>query len=79
MGTVRIKAKEFVKDFQSAMDDSSLMGKYGLSSDQLQRIFGQLVDMDLISEGDLRVRALISETQITQAFVEAQGDVRTLD
>lgn len=79
MGTIRIKAKEFVTDIQSAMDDASMMAKYGLSSEQLQRIFDQLIQMGLISENDLRVRASISETQITRAFVEAQVDVRTLE
>lgn len=79
MGTVRIKAKEFVRDIQSAMDDETLMAKYRISSDQLQRIFEQLIDMELVSEKDLRVRALISETQITRAFIEAQVDMRTID
>jgi hypothetical protein len=71
---IRVKAKEFVKDMESAMDDSSLMAKYGLTSVQLQRVFKQLVDMGLMSEGRLRLRAELTDTQITRAFVDAQED-----
>ncbi len=37
MSTLSIKAKEFVRDVKSAMDDDGLMMKYGLSPEQLQR------------------------------------------
>lgn len=70
MSTLHIKAKEFVQDVKSAMDDHGLMLKYGLTPDQLQRVFSQLIDMDLLSEKQINVRAQLSESQITRAFLE---------
>lgn len=72
MSTLRIKAKEFVRDVKSAMDDSGLMTKYGLTSEQLQRMFSQLIDMDLLSEEQINVRAQLSESQISRAFLEVR-------
>ncbi len=72
--TIRIKAREFAKDVRSAMDDNSLMAKYGLNPDQLQRIFEQMVDMDLLSEEHIKVRAQLSESQIARAFLEYEED-----
>ncbi len=74
--TIRIKAREFAKDVRSAMDDNSLLAKYRLNPDQLQRIFEQMVDMDLLSEEHIKVRALLSESQIARAFLE-HGEDRT--
>ena len=37
MGT--IKAKDFIKDLRSAVDDTALMSKYGLSHEGLQKVF----------------------------------------
>jgi len=72
--TIRIKAREFAKDVRSAMDDDSLMAKYGLNPDQLQRIFEQMVDMNLLSEEHIKVRALLSESLISRAFLEYEED-----
>ena len=72
--TIRIKARQFAKDVRSSMDDASLMAKYGLSPDQLQRIFEQMVDMNLLSQENIKVRALLSESQIARAFLEHEQD-----
>jgi len=72
--TIRIKAREFAKDVKSSMDDNSLMAKYRLNPDQLQRIFEQMVDMDLLSEEHIKVRAMLSESQIARAFLEYEED-----
>ena len=72
--TIRIKAREFALDVRSAMDDNGLMAKYGLSPDQLQRIFEQLIDMDLLSEEQIKVRAELSESRITRAFLAYEQD-----
>ncbi len=74
MITVRIDAGEFVRDLQSSMDDGCLMAKHFLTPGQLQRLFRQLIDMDLISEKDLAIRSNVSASQITRAFVESQKE-----
>jgi hypothetical protein len=74
MSTLRIKAKEFVRDVKSAMDDDGLMVKYGLTPDQLQRVFSQLVDMELLTEEQIAVRAQLSESRITRAFLEVHKE-----
>jgi hypothetical protein len=71
---LRIKAQEFVRDVKSAMDDDGLMVKYGLTPDQLQRVFSQLVDMELLTEEQINVRAQLSESRISRAFLEVRKD-----
>ncbi len=78
MDTLRIKAKEFVQDVKSVMDDNSLMIKYGLSPDQLQRVFKQLIDMDLLSQDQIEVRAQLSESRITRAFLDVQSESKEI-
>ncbi len=53
MSALRIQAREFVRDVKSAMDDDGLMMKYGLSPEQLQRVFKQFIDMDLLPQPPL--------------------------
>ena len=74
MSTLSIKAKEFVRDVKDLMDDSGLMAKYGLSADQLQRVFKQMIDMDLLSQDQIRVRAQLSDSRITQAFLDVHNE-----
>jgi hypothetical protein len=79
MSALRIGAEQFVRDIKSAMDDDSLMAKYRLNSDQLQRIFRQLLDMELVSEEQIKIRAQLSDSQITRAFMEIHGEMRELE
>lgn len=74
MGTTSIKAKAFLQDIASAMDDNGLMIKHGLTPDQLHRVFRQLIDMNLLSEHQLEVRSRLSDSQVTKAFVDSQDD-----
>jgi hypothetical protein len=74
MGGPTIEASEFVRDFKSRMDDDSLMGKYGLSSEQLQRIFRELSQYGLLTDKEIDSRATLTESQITRAFVESERE-----
>lgn len=79
MSTLSIKAKEFVEDVRSAMDDEGLIAKYGLTPEQLHRVFKQFMDMDLLSQDQISVRAQLSESAITRAFLDVQRDSREID
>lgn len=74
MATTTIKAKAFLKDIASAMDDKDLMTKYGLTEEQLHRVFRQLIEMNLLSEQQLEVRTQLSDSQVTRAFVDSQAE-----
>jgi hypothetical protein len=78
MITLSIKAKEFVRDVKSVMDDNSLMVKYRLSPDQLQRVFKQLIDMDLLSRDQIEVRAQLTESRITKAFLAVHNESKEI-
>lgn len=74
MGTTSIKARSFLKDIASAMDDNGLMTKYGLTPDQLHRVFRQLIEMNLLTEDKLEARSRLSDSQVTKAFVDSRAD-----
>jgi hypothetical protein len=75
----KIKAKEFIGDLRSGMDDPSLMEKYSLTPEGLQKVFEKLIEADFITVLELHERARLSETQVTRAFVEAQRAIDELD
>lgn len=77
MGT--IKAKDFIKDLRSGVDDNALMLTYGLSHEGLQNVFEKLVEADFITVLELHERARLSETQVTRAFVDAQKAIDELE
>jgi len=79
MTKVRIKAQEFVADLRSGLDDAALMRKYGLSEVGLGRVFDKLIDADIVTLDELWNRSMVSESQITKAFVEAQQAIDELD
>jgi len=74
-----IKAKDFIQDLRSGMDDPTLMDKYNLSQDSLQKVFEKLVDADFINVLELHERARLSDTQVTKAFVDAQNAIDEID
>ena len=76
MSTVRITAKEFLADVRDGVDDCSLMIKYRLSAEQLQRVFGELIEMDLLTENGLRMRTQLSDTEITRSFMDLKCNMR---
>ncbi|MFH0825033.1 MAG: hypothetical protein V2B18_19955 [Pseudomonadota bacterium] len=79
MSKRRIRAKDLVEDIRLGLDDNSLMSKYDITGDQLERIFGKLVDANFLTALELHERAKLSDTQITAAYVEAQRAIDELD
>lgn len=79
MAPRRIKAREFVKDIRSGMDDPTLMNKYQLTPQKLEEVLEKLIQADFITVLELHERARLSDTQVTKAFVEAQRAIDELD
>jgi hypothetical protein len=79
MAKRRIAAREFVADLRHGLDDSELKQKYDLTDVGLGRVFDKLIDADLISLDELWKRSVLSDSQITRAFVEAQSAIDELD
>jgi hypothetical protein len=79
VGKRKINAKQLVEDIRSGTDDNNLMRKYDLTAEQLEEVFGKLVDADFITALELYERAKLSDTQITKAYVEAQQAIDELD
>jgi hypothetical protein len=75
---LRINAKEFVRDVESVLDDDSLMVKYGLGPYQLQRVLEQLIDMNLLSQHQIEMRAQLSESRIARAFLAVHSEARKI-
>jgi hypothetical protein len=75
----KINAKELVKDIRAGLDDDDLMLKYDLTPQELERVFGKLVEADFITVVELHERAQLSDTQVTKAFVDAQRAIDELD
>jgi hypothetical protein len=75
----RIAAREFVADLRKGLDDAALMKKYELSEIGLGRVFDKLIEADLLSLDELWKRSMLSDSQITKAFVEAQSAIDELD
>lgn len=74
-----IKAKEFIKDVRSGMDDTALMEKYDLSQQGLQKVFQKLVEADFITVLELHERARLTDSQVTKAFVDAQKAIDEIE
>jgi hypothetical protein len=74
----KVKAREFVADLRSGMDDDALTAKYSLSRDQFHKLLRLAVDSGLIANQELYDRMSHSKTAITKAFVEMQQAVREL-
>ena len=74
----KVKAREFLTDLRSGMDDEALMAKYALTSDQFHKLLRMAVDSKLIRIEELYSRMSHSKTAITRAFVEMQEAVKEL-
>ncbi len=79
MGKKKINAKDLVIDIRAGLDDDDLMLKFNLTPQELERVFGKLVEADFITVVELHERAKLSDTQVTKAFVEAQRAIDELD
>ena len=71
MRKVRISAEEIVADIRAGMDDNSIVRKYKITPAKLQQVFLRLVEAKYLTAQELYERAKLTETQITQAFIEA--------
>ena len=60
---------------ESVLDDSGLMEKHHLDERLLQRVFRQLIESQLITSEFLHTRGLMSDTQITRAFLGKWEDI----
>ncbi len=68
----KIKAKAFVRDLRTGMDDKELMETYALSESQLHKVFHELVDAAVIDEMELFMRTYLSDGFMSGAMVGAQ-------
>lgn len=78
MAKRRISAKMFIEDIRTGLDDGELMDKYNLTEVGLGRVLDKLIESELISVDELWARSKVSESQVTQAFVEAQAAIDEL-
>ncbi|MGO9121452.1 MAG: hypothetical protein ACLQPD_28065 [Desulfomonilaceae bacterium] len=76
---IEIKAKQFLVDIWSGMDDEALMVKYNLLPRHLQSAFRQIINAGLISPLGLSNRLKITKSQVREAFVEMGKAIRELD
>lgn len=74
----KIKAREFVADLRSGLDDEALTAKYSLTRDQFHKLLRAAVDSGLLTTEELYSRISHSKTAVTRAFVEMQQAVREL-
>jgi hypothetical protein len=74
----KVKAREFVADLRSGMDDDALAAKHALTRDQFHKVLRMAVDSGLISPDELYARISHSRTAVTRAFVEMQEAVQDL-
>jgi hypothetical protein len=74
----KVKAKDFVADLRSGMDDDALTEKYSLTRDQFHKLLRMAVDSELITADELYSRISHSKTAVTRAFVEMQDAVQEL-
>lgn len=52
-GVREIRAKDFVRDLRSGMEEANILQKYGLSREQLQAIFQKLVRANALTQAEL--------------------------
>ena len=65
-----IKAKDVVNDIREGLNDSQLMGKYGLSVKGLQGVFTKLVQAKIILPEELFDRApVLAEDSVTIEYI----------
>ncbi len=76
---IKIKAKQFLVDIRSGMDDEALMIRYNLLPRQLQSVFRRIIDAGLITPLELSNRLQITKSQVREAFVEMGKAVRELN
>jgi hypothetical protein len=76
---VTISGRKFLSDVKAHLDDEALMEKYHVNQRQLQSLFRQLIEADLISPLELANRLRVTTSQVTEAFVEMGKAIKELD
>jgi hypothetical protein len=67
-----INGKAIAADISAGIGDTVLMERYGLTSNQLELVLRKLFDANLITDLQLYERTTLSDSIITQAFVEKE-------
>jgi len=75
MAGERFKLREFMNDVLSGTDHLSLMGKYGLTENDLVRLFRRLNEEDMAPLVRLLREEKLSESQISRAFRDIEDDI----
>ncbi len=65
----RIKASEIVRDIRAGMTNDDLIGKHGLSLEQLLGIFTKLIDAKVMSHAELAFHMPSSRSAVMEAQV----------
>lgn len=76
---LKINAQRFLYDVKAHMDDQALMEKYHITQRQLQSLFRQLIETGLMSPLELANRLKVTQSQVTEAFVEMGKAIKELD
>ncbi len=77
-GSLTINVRQFTADVLAGVPDDGLMVKYSLDSKQLQFVFQRIVDLGVVTTGQLRERTRRPGTAITKDFVEVYQAVKEL-
>lgn len=57
--TVKLNARQVVKDIRGGLDDAGLMARYGLSPAQVKKLFERLLEHKLVTSRELAAREKI--------------------
>ncbi len=76
---IEIKAKHFLVDIRSGMDDEALMIKHNLLPRHLQSAFRKIIEAGLMTPLELSNRLQITKSQVREAFIEMGKAVRELN
>lgn len=77
-GSLTINVRQFTADVLAGVPDDGLMAKYSLDPKQLQFVFQRIVDLGVVTTGQLYERTRRAGTQITKDFVDVYQAVKEL-
>ncbi|MFH1114453.1 MAG: hypothetical protein V1792_11075 [Pseudomonadota bacterium] len=77
--TVKISAKEVLKDIRSGLEDNEFMLKYNLTYRQLQRLFRKMIKAGYVSPLELAQRLCVTESQVTDVMRLVSRSIVELD
>lgn len=63
--TLKISAKEVLKDLRAGLEDNEFMLKYDLTQRQLQSLFRKLIKAGYVSPLELAHRLCVTQSQVT--------------